>query len=51
MTRAYVCMKISENSPGVVGGVGWSGVGEKGEDPGRNLSYILVLLITAVLTV
>ena len=39
MTRAYVCMKISE---GVVGGVGWSGVGESGEsgeDPGWNLSY------------
>ena len=42
MTRAYVCMKISEYPPPpprVVGGVGRSVVGESGEDPGWTLSY------------
>ena len=41
MTRAYVCMKISEYPPLLrdVGGVGRSRVGESGEDPGWNLSY------------
>ena len=40
MTRAYVCMKISEYPPPQ--GCGWgfrSRVGESGEDPGWNLSY------------
>ena len=42
MTRAYVCMKLSEYPPSPLGlWVGWVdvGLGESGEDPGWNLSY------------
>ena len=39
MTRAYVCMKISEYPPLPPRVVGKSEVGESGEDPGWNLSY------------
>ena len=35
----YENIRVPPPPPRVVGGVGGSGVGERGEDPGRNLSY------------